>query len=176
MGRSDTAGREDISVAMPERIERIDDGGLLVTDHPHFPQIDTERYLVENEIGPWGCASSACVLRSSRRRSPSATRAEWRARADRRRLAPQKPWRYPDRILSPITRSAEVTASLEAGELAVVMIICERCEGARTMRDDAAYLAARVSSESSCVPPTIKGHYLAHNQIAGHDESRPTTL
>src|SRR4051812_13817941 len=30
----------------------------------------------------------------------------------------------PDRILPPITRSAAVTTSLEAGELAVVMITC----------------------------------------------------
>src|SRR6516225_6707080 len=32
----------------------------------------------------------------------------------------------PDRILPPITRSAAVTTSLEAGELAVGMITCER--------------------------------------------------
>src|SRR6266446_6957421 len=30
------AGGEDISVAMPERIECIDDRSLLVADHPHF--------------------------------------------------------------------------------------------------------------------------------------------
>jgi hypothetical protein len=31
-----------ISVAMPERIERIDDRSLLVTDYPHFVEIDTK--------------------------------------------------------------------------------------------------------------------------------------
>jgi hypothetical protein len=35
------------------------------------------------------------------------------------------------------------------------------------MRNGAAYLATRVSSESSCITPTIKGHYLANNQLAG---------
>jgi hypothetical protein len=41
--QSDTANREDISVAMPERVERINDRSLLVTDYPHFPEIDTKR-------------------------------------------------------------------------------------------------------------------------------------
>jgi hypothetical protein len=35
--------RADISVAMPERVERINDRSLLVTDYPHFPEIDTKR-------------------------------------------------------------------------------------------------------------------------------------
>ena len=42
----------------------------------------------------------------------------------RRSLSPHR--RRPDRILPPITRSAAVTTSLEAGELAVGMITCER--------------------------------------------------
>ncbi len=50
MGRSDTARREDISVAMPERIERIDDRGLLVTDYPYFPEIDPERSQIFRDI------------------------------------------------------------------------------------------------------------------------------
>src|SRR5262249_3596631 len=35
----------------------------------------------------------------------------------------------PDKILLPITRSAAVTTSLEADELAVGMITCEMCKG-----------------------------------------------
>jgi hypothetical protein len=50
MGRSDTASREDISVAMPERVERIDDRSLLVTDYPHFVEIDTKRGQIFGDI------------------------------------------------------------------------------------------------------------------------------
>ena len=50
MSRSDTTSREDISVAMSERIERIDDRGLLVADHPHFLEIDTERGQIFSDI------------------------------------------------------------------------------------------------------------------------------
>jgi hypothetical protein len=50
MGRSDTASRENVSVAMSERIERIDYRGLLVADHPHFPEIDTERGQIFRDI------------------------------------------------------------------------------------------------------------------------------
>ena len=32
------------------RIERIDDCGLLVADHPHFPEIDTERGQIFRDI------------------------------------------------------------------------------------------------------------------------------
>jgi hypothetical protein len=42
VGRPDSAGGEDIGVAMPERIECIDDRSLLVADHPHFLEIDAE--------------------------------------------------------------------------------------------------------------------------------------
>jgi hypothetical protein len=50
MGRSDTASREDTSVAMPERVERIDDRRLLVTDYPHFLEIDTKRGQIFGDI------------------------------------------------------------------------------------------------------------------------------
>jgi Predicted 3'-5' exonuclease related to the exonuclease domain of PolB len=33
-----------------ERVERIDDRGLLVTDHPHFPEIDTKRGQIFGDI------------------------------------------------------------------------------------------------------------------------------
>ena len=35
VGGPDPAGGEDIGVAMPERIECIDDRSLLIADHPH---------------------------------------------------------------------------------------------------------------------------------------------
>jgi hypothetical protein len=36
---------------MSKRIERIDDCGLLATDnHPHFPEIDTERGQIFRDI------------------------------------------------------------------------------------------------------------------------------
>src|SRR5208337_1665990 len=50
MGRSDTASREDIGIAVPERIDRIDDRPLLVADHPHFPEIDPERGQIFRDI------------------------------------------------------------------------------------------------------------------------------
>src|SRR5262249_47548336 len=42
VGRSDPASGEDICVAMPERIECVEDRFLLIADHPHFLEIDAE--------------------------------------------------------------------------------------------------------------------------------------
>ena len=42
-GRPDPTGGEDIGVAMPKRIECVDVRPLLVGDHPHFLEINTER-------------------------------------------------------------------------------------------------------------------------------------
>jgi len=42
VGRPDSAGGEDIGVAMPERIECVDNRSLLVADQPHFLEINTE--------------------------------------------------------------------------------------------------------------------------------------
>jgi hypothetical protein len=50
MGRPDTAGGEDIDVARPKRLKRIDDRPLLVTDHPHFLEIDPERGQIFRDI------------------------------------------------------------------------------------------------------------------------------
>jgi hypothetical protein len=40
VGRPDPAGGEDIGVAMPERIECVDDRSLLIADHPYFLEIN----------------------------------------------------------------------------------------------------------------------------------------
>ncbi len=93
VGRPDSAGGENIDVAMPERIECIDDRFLLIADHPHFLEIDADRGQTFRDI--------ADVLWS---------------------------WVRPDRTLLPITRSAAVTTSLEADELAVDMITCESAQ------------------------------------------------
>jgi hypothetical protein len=85
VGRSDPAGGEDIAVAMPERIECVDNRSLLVADHPHFLEIDAHCRQIFRDI-----ADVLILVR-------------------------------PDRILPPITKSAAVTASLEADELAVGM-------------------------------------------------------
>jgi hypothetical protein len=37
-------------IAVPERIDRIDDRPLLVTDHPHFPESDPERGQIFRDI------------------------------------------------------------------------------------------------------------------------------
>jgi hypothetical protein len=58
---------------------------LLIADHPHFPEIDTDRQRFRDIADVWSLVR-------------------------------------PDRILLPITRSAAVTTSLEAGELTVGMI------------------------------------------------------
>src|SRR5262249_58919236 len=42
VGRPNPAGGEDICVAMPERIECVDDRSLLIADHPHFLEMDTD--------------------------------------------------------------------------------------------------------------------------------------
>src|SRR6266487_523912 len=48
--RPDPAGGEDIGVAMPERIECIDDRFLLIADHPHFLEIDADRSQTFRDI------------------------------------------------------------------------------------------------------------------------------
>src|SRR5215813_4142454 len=50
VGRPDTAGGEDIGVAMPERIECIDDRSLLIADHSHFLEIDADRGQILRDI------------------------------------------------------------------------------------------------------------------------------
>ena len=40
MGRADAAGGEDIGVARPQRIQRLDDGVLLVADDAHLLEVD----------------------------------------------------------------------------------------------------------------------------------------
>src|SRR5262249_1535318 len=50
MGRPDTASRENIGVTMPKRVKRVDDGTLLVADHPYFLEIDPERGEVFRDI------------------------------------------------------------------------------------------------------------------------------
>src|SRR5262245_16287583 len=50
VGRPDSAGGEDIGVAMPERIECIDDRFLLIADHPHFLEIDADRSQTFRDI------------------------------------------------------------------------------------------------------------------------------
>ena len=42
MGRPDAAGGEDIGVAMPQRIQRGDDVGLVVGDDPDFLEVDAD--------------------------------------------------------------------------------------------------------------------------------------
>src|SRR5262249_6215621 len=64
VGRPDSAGGEDIGVAMPERIECIDDRFLLIADHRCGPQSDIPRH--SRCSGPWCGRTGSC------RRSPRA--------------------------------------------------------------------------------------------------------
>jgi hypothetical protein len=50
MGWSDSAGREDIGIAMFECIERIDDGSFLVAHYPHFFQINAEHAQIFRDV------------------------------------------------------------------------------------------------------------------------------
>jgi hypothetical protein len=50
VGRSDPASGEDIAVAMPERIECVDDRCLLVANHPYFLETDAERRQIFRDI------------------------------------------------------------------------------------------------------------------------------
>ena len=50
VGRPDPAGGEDICVAMPELIECVEDRSLLIADHPHFLEIDTDRRQIFRDI------------------------------------------------------------------------------------------------------------------------------
>jgi hypothetical protein len=43
MRRPDAAGGEHIGVARPDRVERLDDGVLVVGDDAHFLQVDADR-------------------------------------------------------------------------------------------------------------------------------------
>ena len=43
MGRADPAGREHVSVALAQRVQRHDDLVLLVGDDAHFLEIDADR-------------------------------------------------------------------------------------------------------------------------------------
>ncbi|SRR6266404_5337632 len=75
----------------------------------------------------------------------------------------------PDRILLPITRSAAVTTSLDAGELAVVMITCGgRNRGQMTARilPDRIFGNDRAQrSEASLQPRPRKGCFRALLQL-----------
>src|SRR5262249_54030503 len=44
------AGGEDICVAMPERIECVDDRSLLIANHPHFLEMDTDRRQIFRNV------------------------------------------------------------------------------------------------------------------------------
>src|SRR5262245_37664975 len=50
VGRPNPAGGEDICVAMPERTECVEDCSLLIADHPHFLEIDTDRSQIFRDI------------------------------------------------------------------------------------------------------------------------------
>src|SRR5262249_90557 len=50
VGRPDPAGGDDINVAMPERLEFVDDRSLLVADLPHFLEIDADRRQIFRDI------------------------------------------------------------------------------------------------------------------------------
>src|SRR5215475_2875472 len=43
VGRPDTAGGEDVSIAVAQRVERLDDRPFLVADHADFHEIDADR-------------------------------------------------------------------------------------------------------------------------------------
>src|SRR5262249_24935047 len=80
----------------------------------------------------------------------------------------------PDRILQQITRSAAVTTSLEAGELAVGMITCggrttvKRCDG--SLRRRLSWGMLLQAARRRCVPART-----AHSQAALTFVMRPTT-
>ena len=50
VGRADAAGGEDIGVGRAQRVERGDDRGLVVGDHPHFLEVDADRGEVFGDV------------------------------------------------------------------------------------------------------------------------------
>ena len=50
VGRPDAAGGEDVGVAVPQRVERIDDRALLVADHADLHEIDADRGQIFRDI------------------------------------------------------------------------------------------------------------------------------
>jgi hypothetical protein len=50
IGRPNAASGEDIGVAMPERIDRVNDRRLFVADYPHFQEIHAERGQIFRDI------------------------------------------------------------------------------------------------------------------------------
>ena len=50
MRRPDAAGGEHIGVFRAQRVERLDDRGLVVGDHPHFLQVDADRGEIIGDV------------------------------------------------------------------------------------------------------------------------------
>ena len=50
VGRPDAAGGEDVGVALPQRVERIDDRRLVVADHADLLEIDPDRGQVLGDV------------------------------------------------------------------------------------------------------------------------------